>query len=1100
MKATNNIQFLTTKNVNMLNKFYKAIIPVIFLLLAALPAWAIGTGSTVDVNGRIINEEGDPVMATVAVQGSLKAVSTDADGNFRLKAIDENSVLIISGVNIETMEIKVEGRKALGIIMVKTKIVSGKEIVVDANTGYQKVRPNEVNGSMVIIDNKTLNQQVSPNVLKRLDGVTTGLYFNIGKSSNNPQNVTGISIRGLSTINGPLDPIIVLDNFIYEGDINNINPNDIENITVLKDAAATSIYGARGGNGVIVITTKKGRFNQKLKVDLNSTITNSDKPDLFKLRQISSSDYIDVEEFIFNKGYFNSQISSSSHPSLTPAVEILLKRRQGLITAADSSSAIDALREVDNRQQFEDLFYKKAVTHQYALNLRGGSNSLAWMVSGDYNRSVNYLNSPSAKANIHFENTFRPLKNLELNLGLYYTNSNSTSGTVDYSSIHVGSRGSVPYLKFADDEGNNLAIPVMYRQSYLDTLGAGKLLDWNYYPLSDYTKDQSKTRLEDFVTNAAVNFTFLKSFQLSVKYQYEKQLGSNNRNAEPDSYYTRNLVNNFSLLDRNSGTITYRVPKGNILRNIQTTLKSQNFRAQLNFNKTWNTHHLSAMAGTEIREATSGGSGSTIYGYNDQPLSFTSVNFDTYYSTFITGNYEKIPGSAYLNATNSNRFVSLYSNILYQYKNRYSLSGSIRKDGSNIFGLKINDKWKPLWSLGAGWILSREKFFSSEILNYLKLKTSYGISGNVDLRKSPLPIAYTSTNSVTNFPYSRITTINNPELKWEQSRQINFGIDFGIKGEMITASIEYYLKHGTNLYGETSYDYTTWGGYNTTITKNVADMSGHGLDISIRTKNIDHIFKWGTAIIFSYNASKTTKYFSPSSEKIFSLLGSGNTIIPVVGKPLYGIVAYKWGGLDNAGNPQGFLDGKKSIDYATIYSEANSKGLESGSIQYIGPASPTVFGSLINTFSWKQFSLSLNISYRFGYYFRKSSIDYDALINSGIGNSDFEKRWQKPGDELVTGIPSLVYTNYPQFSSRSSFYRNAAVNVLKGDHIRLQYINMAYNFAQTAGSKFFDLLQLYINASDLGILWSANKENLDPDYPNSLPPPSSYSIGLRASF
>src|SRR6185312_3251695 len=128
-------------------------------------------------------------------------------------------------------------------IKVTTKVISNKEITVPANTGYQTVNPNEVNGSLVVIDNKTLNRQVDPNILKRLDGETPGLYFNIGKSSNNPQNTTNISIRGMSTINGPLDPLIVLDNFIYEGDINNINPNDIESITVLKDAAATSIYG-----------------------------------------------------------------------------------------------------------------------------------------------------------------------------------------------------------------------------------------------------------------------------------------------------------------------------------------------------------------------------------------------------------------------------------------------------------------------------------------------------------------------------------------------------------------------------------------------------------------------------------------------------------------------------------------------------------------------------------------------------------------------------------------------------------------------------------------------------------------------------------------
>lgn len=1084
----------------MLNIYCKTIQIAFFLLVSAMPARAyVDVDPLIDVTGRIIDKNGIPVMATISVKDTRRAIGTDAEGNFRINGIDRKSILIISGINIEPMEIEVEGRQDLGNIIVTTRIVKDKEVVVQANTGYQLINPNEANGSVVVIDNTTLNQQVNPNILKRLDGVVPGLYFNIGKTGNNPQRETGISIRGLSTINGPLDPVIVLDNFIYDGDINNINPNDIESITVLKDAAATSIYGTRGGNGVIVITTKKGRFNQKLKVDFSSTITVSDKPDLFYLRQMSSGDYIDIEQFIFNKGYFNAQINSSKHPALTPAVDIFLKRRNGLISSTDSANQIDALKTIDNRRQFEKMIYKKAVTQQYSLNMRGGSNNLAWLVSGDYNRNRGNLNAISDKANLRFENTLRPIKNLELNLGLYYTNANSGNGNVDYNNLYIGTRSSVPYIGLADNNGNPLPYTITYRKDYLDTLGGGKLLDWNYYPLTNYQHDKTNKKLENFVSKLGFSYIFLKAFQLSVNYQYEKQQTNYVRKSDLESYYARDLINNFSQLNRSSGIVTYIVPKGNILSNVQSNIKSQNFRAQLNFNENWGVHQLAAIAGNEIRELISDGTGSTIYGYNQQPLSFANVDFNTKYPTFITGNFAGIPGNPYINETTINRFVSFYSNILYQYGGRYSISGSIRKDGSNIFGLKTNDKWKPLWSSGIGWVLSNEDFYKSKILAYLKLRVTYGISGNVDLRKSPLPVAYTRTNGVTNFPYSRITTINNPALKWEQSRQINFGLDFHSVNETVSGSIDYYLKRGTNLYGETPYDYTTWGSASQLVT-NVANMSGHGLDVSLQTKNIDHILKWNTVVILSYNESKTTKYLSAASQKIVSLLGSGTTIVPVVGKPLYGLVAYKWAGLDNAGNPQGVLNGQKSIDYNAIFKDANLKGLEDGSVKYIGPASPTVFGSLINTLSWHQLSLSLNLSYRFGYYFRKSAMNYDALINSGIGSIDYVKRWQKPGDELITNIPSFVYTDYPQFSNRSTFFSSSEINVLRGDHIRLQYVNIEFNFKKRGIRKTFDMLQLYINASDMGILWRANKESLDPDYPNSLPVPKSYSIGLRAAF
>lgn len=229
---------------------------------------ALPAGPPIDVHGRIVNEKGDPVAASIVVKGTGKGTSTNDNGEFELKGVDDNATLVISGVSIESFEVKVNGRSEL-VMNARMKTTIGENITIEANTGYQRVKPNEVTGSLVVVDNKTLNQQVGSNILNRLDGVAAGVIF----PKQNLQNGPNFMIRGLSTINGPKNPLIVVDNFPYDGDINNINPNDVENITVLKDAAATAIWGAqRGANGVIVITTKKGRFNQPLKVDFNSNI------------------------------------------------------------------------------------------------------------------------------------------------------------------------------------------------------------------------------------------------------------------------------------------------------------------------------------------------------------------------------------------------------------------------------------------------------------------------------------------------------------------------------------------------------------------------------------------------------------------------------------------------------------------------------------------------------------------------------------------------------------------------------------------------------------------------------------------------------------
>src|SRR5258705_1410692 len=338
--------------------------------------------NSIDVRGRVTNEKGEAIAgATVTIKGTNKLTTTNENGEFFLEKIDENATLRFTSVNIEPYEISVNGRTYL-TINAKTKITTGEAVVVEANTGYQKVEPNKINGSVVVIDNKTLNQQTGPNILQRLDGITSGLYFNVGKNINISQGTTNISIRGLSTINGPLDPLVVMDNFPYEGDINNINPNDVENITVLKDASATSIWGARAGNGVIVITTKRGKFNQKLSIGFNSNLIVTKKTDLFSLPQMSIPDYIDVEELIFKKGYFDAQINSLSsyYLALPPAVEVFLKRRNRLISASDSTRQIDALKRIDSREQYDKYFNHHAVLQQYSLNIKGGSDNHNWVV------------------------------------------------------------------------------------------------------------------------------------------------------------------------------------------------------------------------------------------------------------------------------------------------------------------------------------------------------------------------------------------------------------------------------------------------------------------------------------------------------------------------------------------------------------------------------------------------------------------------------------------------------------------------------------------------------------------------------------------------
>ncbi len=908
-------------------------------------------------------------------------------------------------------------------------------------------------------------------------------------------------VGGLSTINGPLDPLIVVDNFIYDGNIANINPNDVESITVLKDAAAASIWGARAGNGVIVITTKKGHFNQKLQVDFNSDVIVTDKPNLDYNPKIPSSDYIDFEQLLFSKGYYNSQFTSRAHPAISPAVQVFEDRKSGLISSGDSASEIDALKKIDNRDQYTKYFYHKGATQQYALNLHGGSQNIGWLISGTYDKDITNLRAKYNKINLRIENTYRPTKNLTINAGVYYTNSTNTSGEPAYNSIsEINSTRFIPYMNLAGPNGASIPVLHNYDTRFLDTLGGGKLLGWNYYPLEDYKHNYGKTNVEELTAHLSLDYHIIKGLDVSLMYQYDKQTTDLTTMQDTSSYYTRYLINTYSQLNRATGVVTYVVPLGGIMNKTYSSLNSYNFRGQLSFDRTFNQlYRINAIAGFEVRDEWASGNGATYYGYNGDPLvNISNLDYSDLYPTYITDGRAAIPYGSVLSSTD-NRFVSFFSNVSYTYNNKYIISGSMRKDGSNIFGTNTNDKWKPLWSAGVGWDLSKESFCHVAWLPFLKLSATYGVSGNVDLSKSALPVGKYFNYSIGTIHLKGlgITTINNPDLSWEHSYQSNLKLDFATIRNIISGSVEYYRKRGTDLYAQTPYDYTAWG-ENETIIANSADMKGKGVDITIHSININRAFRWITDFLYSYNQCYTTKYYANTDADVNSYVGHGNTITPVVGKPLYEITAYKWGGLDAQGSPQGHLNGTLTTDYNAIFQSSLNNGLKGGSIIYAGSASPTNFGSLMNSFSYKGLGLSFNITYKFGYYlFKPDVLNYYGLAVNGTNGTGYENRWQQPGDEKHTDVPAFVY---PLNANRDGFYQMSDINVIKGDHIRLQFINLSYSFLNSGRKLPFKSLQIYLNAANLGILWRANKDHIDPDFVNSIPGPKTYTLGIRANF
>ncbi|SMC56500.1 SusC/RagA family TonB-linked outer membrane protein [Pedobacter nyackensis] len=1024
--------------------------------------------ASIDVRGIVVDEKGLPLVgATVKVKGTEKRVVTGEKGEFYLQSVEERAVLVISYLGYESKEIT--ANKDIGAV--RLILSEGKlDEVTIVSTGYQEIPKERATGSFTVINNQLINRAVSTNIMDRLVGVSSGLLQNDGTGNN-----LGISIRGRSTIFANTQPLIVVDNFPYDGDINNINPNDIENVTLLKDAAAASIWGARSGNGVIVITTKKGSYNGKTQVSLNSNVTIGGLPKLSYVPNISTSGYIEMEKLLFSNGFY-AQIGGYNQPALTPIVEILIRQRNNEITEGEANTLIAKFNH-DSRDDFKRYLYRKPVNQQYALNLNGGTQNQKYYLSAGLDKNLNSLKGNGLeRLTLNANNTYSFLNNkLEITTGIMYMYSNVQNNGISPGSIKYGSYNTLyPYARLSDDQGNHLSIP-KYRQIYLDTAGGGKLLDWNYRPLDELALSDNTTTQNDVQASFITRYKFSKQLSFDLKYLYGRGNSKADNVNAPDSYYTRNLINRYSSIS--GDVVTRPIPLGAILNRTSVDYKSQNLRAQANYSNAWDNNNLDFIAGAEIKDLVSKIGDDIIYGYDKKHTNGSPVDNVSLFPNYVTGNSMQIPYGSF-EQNKIDRYVSFFGNIAYTYKKRYIISASARQDASNLIGVNSNQKWVPLWSVGGSWILSDEKFYQVNWLNYLKIRATYGYNGNVDKSVAAYLVTQQLTNNVYGNPTSYIQNSPNPDLRWERIGMLNLALDYSLFNNRLSGSFDYYFKSGFDLMGFSSLAPST----GLTVFKgNTSNMKGRGVDIVINSKNMDNAFKWSTSLLLSTARDKVTAYnVNPTTISDY-IRGSS----PIVGKTVYPVFSYRAAGLDaQTGDPIGYLNGAVSKEYGAILLSANHEDMV-----YNGSLLPTIFGSVQNAFTYKNFSLSFLLTYKLGYFFRKSSVNYDNLLNGfGYGHVDFDKRWKKPGDERITSVPSLIY---PNSTERDEFYSFSESLVEKGDHLRLKDIQIAYSLnGKFKNTSLFNSAHIYVYLNNLGIIWKANKSGIDPDM---IPTPGQYS-------
>lgn len=1017
------------------------------------------------IHGIVRDLDGNLISGTVY---STSSASIIVEGEFVISILHFPDTLRITALGFRPVTRIVTGPTELSIRMTPS-VDEIEEIVI--NTGYQTISPNEITGSVTLISSEMITDRSTGNILERIQGHSTGLTMLKGKRETFTQGGSGVLIRGLGTLNGPLEPLIVVDNYIYDGDIDNIDPNTVENVTILKDAAAASIWGARAGNGVIVITTKKGKFNQAPKLSVNSNFTLQGLPTLNEEYRVGAETHIEIEKFLFEEGYFSRL---QPYAPRTPIVELLSQRSEGKLTHSELEDALAFWYAQDARKNYLNEFYTQAQNQNVGIQIDGGSERNNYMLGASFTNRKSSTYDYGQRINIRLNNQFKIFENLSISANALVTYNQQDLGRPSYGDFRPGGR-SGDYLAFRDEQGIPIPLDNMYRGDFTDSVGINLLLDWKQYPAEEYKYANNNHNHLELFSTVNLNYQPFNWLDISASYQYQNQDRKQVIHWKEEHYNSRNLINQYTQYNPSTDVINYIVPLGGLYTSNDSRVNSYSYRGQANFNYLISKHKLNGILGMEFRSSgTDHRAHPRLYGFHEDPLNYASVDVYTRFPNFITGSMSALGAGSRLLTKTINRFASFYGNLAYIYMNRYIITASARKDGSNLFGVNTNDRWRPLWSAGLGWNISNEAFFDEKTIKNLKLVVSYGQSGNVDMSKTALPIASVGTHSVTLLPFARITSINNPNLRWEKLEQLSFTLSGSILNDRVQASLNFFKKYGSDLYGSSEYDYTGWGVTNT-LTRNVAAMEGYGMEMDLATQFVKtDKFTWIANWRVNWNENRTTKYFiSNSNSQLYQLLTTGNHINPIVGKPLYSIAAYKWYGLNEKGDPIGLLNGVPSTDYNNILTESRNEG---HNITYVGSALPRFYGTLTNQFSYRSFSLSVAVNFHFGYYAVKDHLTSAGVVGGSI-HKDYLNRWTREGDELRTDIPAFVY---PVNSQRDAWYRNNEIHVIPGDHIRSDYLKLSYLWNTSQWRRPLRKFQFFVGVENGMLLWTRNEYNLDP--------------------
>jgi TonB-linked SusC/RagA family outer membrane protein len=1062
----------------------------------------------VDVRGLVMNERGEPMAgANVAIRGRNQIVKTGSNGSFNFLNLNGKETLITTFIGYKTDTLTLTGQNSVVIAM--KPLVAELEDVSIVSTGYQDLNRDRATGSFGIITAKEIAKYPTVSLLERLQGLVPGVNVSTKTTAGKSRNGT-INIRGISTVVGKytqvsVEPLLVVDGFpsqisIADGALDLINADDVQQITFLKDAAAASIWGIQAANGVIVITTKRGKQNAAPSINFTTTYSTGAKPRTDYGPMMSVADYIDLEKDMINKNYVED-VTQSSYISgnLTQAQAIIFKNKRGEISEGEMNTELAALAKYDNADQISKYLLQRQATQQYNLSLSGGGVNSSYYMSGNYYTDDRVYKSNKNKGYSFSVSTTSNLLNgrIAINTSLTYGNTTDKTNPAAALGMSMSQFGLRPYDLLVNPDGSKIYYDIFTIPSRARNLESQGYLPFKYSALDELNYNNTMNTSNNVGLNVDVRTKITSWLNFAVSGNIARNFTERENYQEPDSYEARIMVNKATSIN-SAGQLVYGLPIGGKLITANGLTRSYNLRGQVNVNKNWNNkHELSAVLGNEIREVFNKTSGESRYGYNKEINSFTPVNPNGSYLD-LTGNRPSIGATSSPVAERTTRALSYYSTASYTYDSKYTVSASTRFDDLNLLGVERRKRAIPLWSGGLSWNLKKESFLKDvEWLSALSGRFTYGFTGNAPQGYAPVTVVdLLGTDGYSLLPGARIGKPAREDLAWETTKMLNYGLDFSLFDGRISGTFEYYKKHTKDIFYELPINATY--GFSRTLF-NAATLDGDGVDIGFsfalaKSKQVT----WNNTINLSYNTNIV------HDERFKLPIGNGDVTQGEVihdGYPTDFLFTYKFAGLDKKGET--LIEDPK--EPGKIYTTEDYAYWDVKA--YSGRTASPWFGAYNTNVTYKRFDLGLQFQYQLGGVFLRPSVAETGYYLSRAG--DLAQRWRKPGDELITNVPG-INSNYFEgyyYGASVERYSNSDLLVRSRSNVKLNQVRLSYAVPQRVVAKMgIKALSLSAVCRNLGMIWAKNKEKIDPDYlfntsnTYQLAPVRNYSFQLNLSL